>query len=367
MASKSKFRSDFICRVRYRNTLPPLPFPPKLLDISSLVDRHIPYKTSTLIETTPYSLAIDQNSTRSFDKTLIDYLDAMEANPEDVMRLVEEISEEDKVLMTQPVDEQAAKAKSHFKSNVTWLRRSEYIAAETRTTVVRTEPMEHRFAMSGLAATDRSKEYSTHEGQIAGILKTFEPQPLTLQHPITKKRAKRIIPILPDPICQHTDYSIAQFNVDPADDERLAKRKQADKASGSMAGKKRPSEEDATDRGVLQPITNPHDPDDRYLIWFLPDGEATERLKRQKRQGKPMGDEPASYEFVRDYEYQHDNSSEQKHLIITFRDDGDGEKAYYNLIRGKMTLRKRRALSKKYQQYDDYEKPGALAISFHEV
>ncbi|KAI7866904.1 RNA polymerase II-associated [Spinellus fusiger] len=361
MTSKNKFRSDYICRVRYRNTLPPLPFPPKLLDVPSLIDRHIPYQSSALVEKTPYSLAIDQNSSRSFDKTLIDYLNSMEENKEDVEKMVEELAEEDKILMTPPVDEQTSKQKSHFRGNVTWLRRSEYIAAETRTTVVRTEAMEHRFALSGLSATDRSKEYATHEGQIAGIEKTFQSHTMALHHPITKKKAKSIIPVLPDTTCWDNIYSVGQFNVDPADDERLAKRK----ANKDVKKRARPSVEDCTDRGVLRPVTHPNDVNDSYLIWYLPQTQGIERLKRQKT-GEDIGKESVSYEFVRDYEYKNEHLLGQKHILLTLRDEGDGTKAYYSLLKTKMTLKKRRALSKKYQQYEDYEKPGRLVVDFQE-
>lgn len=78
----SKFRSDYICRVRYRNVLPPVPYAPKMLSIPSLVERHIPYQSTSLVEQTPYSLVMDQSAAIPFDKALVDYLDHMESNPD---------------------------------------------------------------------------------------------------------------------------------------------------------------------------------------------------------------------------------------------------------------------------------------------
>lgn len=79
----SKFRTDYICRVRYRNVLPPVPYAPKMITVPSLIERHIPYQSTSLVEQTPYSLIMDQSASIPFDKALVDYLDAMESNPDE--------------------------------------------------------------------------------------------------------------------------------------------------------------------------------------------------------------------------------------------------------------------------------------------
>jgi hypothetical protein len=79
----SKFRSDYICRVRYRNALPGIPYTAKMLTIPSLMERHASYQTTSLVQQTPYSLTMDQSATIPFDKSVIDYLDAMETSPDE--------------------------------------------------------------------------------------------------------------------------------------------------------------------------------------------------------------------------------------------------------------------------------------------
>jgi hypothetical protein len=79
----SKFRSDYICRVRYRNGLPGIPYTAKMLTIPSLMERHASYQTTSLVQQTPYSLTMDQSATIPFDKSVIDYLDAMETSPDE--------------------------------------------------------------------------------------------------------------------------------------------------------------------------------------------------------------------------------------------------------------------------------------------
>ena len=79
----SKYRSDYLCRVRYRNTLPPLPFAPKLLTIPSLQERHAEYQSLSLEDKIPFPLQVDQSFSIPFDRSLVEYLDAMETNPEE--------------------------------------------------------------------------------------------------------------------------------------------------------------------------------------------------------------------------------------------------------------------------------------------
>lgn len=198
-----------------------------------------------------------------------------------VSRPVEEVAEEDKILLTAPRDGQGANGMYTRKPNVTWLRRSEYIAQETRGVSNRKEGAETKFAMSAASAKKRS--YTTLESQIAGVENTFKQPSTDLRHPQTKSKAKKIIPLLPDMECWENIYTIGQFSAEPADEARLAKRR-AIAANPEYDASKRPrfSETDATDRGILRPMVNPHDPEDTYLVWFLPDSESTKRLVHQK-------------------------------------------------------------------------------------
>lgn len=332
-----------------------------MLSIPSLVERHIPYQSTSLVEQTPYSLVMDQSAAIPFDKALVDYLDHMESNPDAVNRELQEVAEEDKILLTAPTDGQGNSGMYTRKPNVTWLRRSEYIAQETRGVSNRKEGVESKFAMSGASAKKRS--YASRQEQLNGVENTFKPLPANLQHPQTKSRAKKIIPLLPDMECWENIYTIGQFNAEPADEGRLAKRK----ALGSKASPDRPclSETDATDRGILRPMVNPHDPDDTYLVWFLPDSDSTKRLVHQKEDPLDgLSEDPLTYNAVRDYEYKNDGGSGSKHLLISIHNDDNGERAVYCPIRSKMMVRKKRAQSAKLKYLDDYEKPNVLTVTY---
>ncbi|KAF7728496.1 RNA polymerase-associated factor [Apophysomyces ossiformis] len=372
-------RTDFICRVRYRNTLPPIPFAPKLLAIPALTEKHVRCEsTSNLADRTLYSLHTDPAFAVPFDNAVVEYINEMETNHEEATRIVEEIAEEDKILLTSPPEENKEKRPS-TKPNVTWLRRSEYIAADTRTSTVRREAMEHQFAMSGRKATFNYQDYITREGQVKGVEDTFrQPDLGSLWHPKTKAKAKRIIPLLPDMMCWENIYTIGQFNQDPSDDRRQTKRRRQES--------KDPQQTEAVDRGILRPIANPHDPSDNYLIWFLPDEDASRRLKKQKSSHASLGSEvglesgidqfeilthsnmkPLNFEAVRDYTYNNDNAPQHQHMLITVRDDGEGAAAHYNLLKSRMVAQKKRAMgaeAKKYLPEDDYEKPNVLTVTY---
>ena len=336
-----------------------------MITIPSLIERHVPYQSTSLVEQTPYSLTMDQSAAIPFDKALVDYLDAMESNPEEVSRPIEEVAEEDKILLTAPRDGQGSSGMYTRKPNVTWLRRSEYIAQETRGVSNRKEGVESKFAMSGAAAKKHS--YNTPEEQIAGVENTFKQLDLnTLRHPQTKSKAKKITPLLPDMQCWENIYTIGQFSAEPADESRLQKRRIAELQPDFDASKRpRFSETDATDRGILRPMVNPHDPEDTYLVWFLPDNDSTKRLVNQKQNPiDGLSEDVLTYNAVCDYEYKNDAGSSSKYLLISNHVDDNGERAVYCPIRSKMVVRKKRAQSAKFRYLDDYEKPNVLTVTY---
>ncbi|ORX43701.1 hypothetical protein DM01DRAFT_1340661 [Hesseltinella vesiculosa] len=362
MSSKSKSRGDYVCRVRYRNKLPSVPFEAKLVDLPSLANRNIAYHTNSLIEQTPHSLTMDTTSSVPFEKLLVDYLDSMETYPELNRRGNSppgQVSEEDSILMIPPKDDNHLHA-SKRPGHVTWLRRSEYIATSSMKTQQQQQQTRDIRTVKISREDMEAHTYRTHESQMDGIAKTFvQPDVETLSHPRTKKRAKRCTPILPDVQCWDTTYTLGQFPGDPADAPRLRKR-QANSSTTSQAL----SEQDGTDRGILQPISNPHDPNDNYLIWFLPDEESTSLLKRQKVNADDALGKPLTFDAVRDYTHRNENMTAAPNLLLTLRQGDDGNVFMrYSLIKSKLVVNKKRALAPVYRHLDDYDKPTVLTVT----
>lgn len=265
----------------------------------SIAQRHVKYETTSLIENTQYPLLIDDEEMgMPIDSALIQYLSETDGDRDGLyyhylrfaivlfplshliiirlpVRAIQNIREEDKALMVPPRDDVPTTTTGGTRRPlVTWLRRSEYIQADSRTATGKTETIESNFAYSGRTAPQRS--YETREEQLDAIERTFEP-PTHYQHPRKKHlKVKATYPIFPDASVEDNVYTIAQFTAKPSTDDR-----QLDQ-----------SQDDNTDRGIFRPISNPHDPSDSYLIWFLPDQASTKRLKRKaEHPEESFGDE----------------------------------------------------------------------------
>jgi RNA polymerase II-associated factor 1 len=278
--------------------LPPLPFAPKLIAMPSVAQRHVKYETTSLVENTQYPLLIDDEEMgMPIDSALIQFLSETDGDrdgewhvltnssnqllrylPHILVRATPNVRAEDQALMV-PAREDASNltAGGTRRPLVTWLRRSEYIQADSRTSTTKTETIEANFAYSARTAPQRT--YETREDQLEGIERTFE-LPAQIQHPRKKHlKVKATYPIFPDSKLEDNVYTIAQFTANPSADDRQIQQQP----------------DDNTDRGIFRPISNPHDPSDSYLIWFLPDEQSTRRLKRKKENAEEsLGSEVSS-------------------------------------------------------------------------
>ncbi|KAI9312616.1 RNA polymerase II-associated [Dichotomocladium elegans] len=360
--SSSTYKGDFVSRIRYRNQLPPLPFPPKLLTLPALPDYNVQHQ-ETALDYYPLPLHVDSKFGVQIDQPIAEYLIMMDLQPDQLLQATEEIAEEDKVFLAQPPLESDANGKnSSRRPNQNWLRRIDTLSQTF--TATDKKPAKQKTQYSG-----SHKPQHSFEERLEIVQEGFNPPDVNqLVHPRTKAKAKRIIPLVPDRTCEDTIYTIGQFVADPADEKRLGKR-----TAGEVYGlddaegleELRPSARDATDRGIMRPITNPHDPNDSYLIWFLPDKEGTQKLVHQKKNAiigiqEPPSDEPITFESVREYLYSHDNT--QSLMMIAPRDDA----AHYTIVKSRMTVTKKRAVSKAMRYLENYEKPNILNVTYQD-
>lgn len=222
---------------------------------------------------------------------------------------IDALDDEDKLLLT-PVDDEDSELVTK-QPNVTWLRKSEQTTSTTTTTTttkttVRRGSVEYKVQplSSDTGILKTADDFTT------AVCNAFEQPALeTIVHPRKKAiKAKRVVPLLPDFSTIDNVYTVGSFRDHPVDEKRSKKRKQLteaaleeEKAEEMVTHVKGPvtlgikrgwsAEDDAGDRGILRPITNPHDPDERYLLWFLPNEDGTERLIRQKKDHMPIGPE----------------------------------------------------------------------------
>ncbi|KAI7892542.1 uncharacterized protein EV154DRAFT_550694 [Mucor mucedo] len=158
--------------------------------------------STSLVEQRPYSLIKDRIASIPYYKTFAEFLDVMDTNPEEGENKQKRIN----ILLTEP------------------------------------------------------RERPDAEG-----INTFKLLSTNLQHPQTKSRAEKIIPLLPYMECRENIHTAGQFNAELADEGRLSKRKTMEL---NASKRRRISDLDGTERDILRPMVYPHDPEDTYLTWF---------------------------------------------------------------------------------------------------
>ncbi|RUP51383.1 RNA polymerase II-associated [Jimgerdemannia flammicorona] len=357
---KKKFGAEFLCRVRHRNILPPVPFGPKLITTPPLTARFIKYESTSLVEKTPYALAVDQDLGMPIDTATIQYLERLETGDE---QGVPALSPEDRDLLVDARDETSRAGAGLMGSKrpmVTWLRRSEYISSEASKTVGgKDQSVESRFGTSGRG--HKATQYPTVSKQTAGIARTFAQSASIasdlkqLKHPKRPHlQAVSSHAIFPDLSTWSHVYTLGQFSTDPAEDDNPRAASNSDEAY-------------RYERHVLRPMTNPDNKRDNFLNLFLPELDSARRLKRRRIEqeeddvvaGSSIGDsdKPFWYDAIRDYTYQNLNLPELQNVVMVFRDEGLGEKeeVFYNVAK----------IGSRHQDRDrDGERKSALTIQF---
>lgn len=219
----------------------------------------------------------------------------------------------------------------------TWLRRSQNFSSAIFT------PKKQKLAKVSQREQERATRdsqtdaYLERDHRVAFMEKMFDGSYHSeMTHPRTGKRVKRMYDVIQDDIVPDTTYTLCTFTDNPADRVRLNKRKHL----GPELQGRQAATLDGTDRGILRPFSNPHDPNDSYLIWFLPNEQGTERLLQHKQDptDNSIFDGTVDYYNVREFVYEDANTSRQKSALITMH----GDKAYLKPIPSRMRCRQRR-------------------------
>ncbi|KAF9082358.1 hypothetical protein BGX23_012534 [Mortierella sp. AD031] len=391
-APKKKYGNEFLCRTRYRNTLPLPPFAPKLLALPSSSERYIKYQETGLSETTAHELILDNQFAMPID--LIEMRENFfgEGRPaHDNSNTL--LNATDEHLLTIPIRTNiggpamnalangAIAAELHRMPvpktklpNVSWLRRTEYISSETPTGAGKGAYKEAPVRKANVVV-DNSRE-----GQIAAIEKTFQrfmkkadrisgARALTeeeflasLKHP-TKPGVTAVesLPIFPDFNIWGNSYTLVTFDVDPEISNERSVQAQANEQGMSKAQTAQRSS-----NALIKPMSDANDPE-TWLAYYLPDMEDAKEINRRKRkraqmaaQGLMVGDDEdhdrvVPYTLQRDYTYSTNPCPALSQLVFTFRDDADNSRqksAFYNTTQSKLMLRKKRV-----KRYEDDDPP----------
>ncbi|KAL2740093.1 RNA polymerase II-associated factor 1 [Vespula squamosa] len=312
------YKSELICRVKYCNTLPDIPFDPKFITYPFESTRFIRYNPTSLERNYKYEVLTEHDLGVEID------LINKDTYAGDVNAQLEPADE--KLLEEDVLTPQDSKRSRHHARSVSWLRRTEYISTEQ--TRFQPQTVDKVEAKVGYSIKKNFKEetlYMDRESQIKAIEKTFEDN----KKPIDKHYSKpnvvpiEILPVYPD--FKLWKYPCAQviFDSDPAPTGRSVPA-QIEEMSQAMI------------RGVMD------ESGEQFVAYFLPLEETLEKRRRDFAAGIDYADEEEyEYKMAREYNWNVKSKASkgyEENYFLVIRQDG----VYYNELETRVRLSKRR-------------------------
>ncbi|KAJ2780479.1 hypothetical protein H4R18_003423 [Coemansia javaensis] len=357
-SAKKGVGKEFLCKVRYQNPLPPVPFPPKLLPVpptyvdpsvgsysQARLQHYVEYRHTTLEEATPYPMFVDADYGMPIDPCL---LGAFDEEGEVPQQGAQELDKEDEFLLSLPAPAAAAAAAAEPSANGDGApgaapaaqparpaaAAAAAAAAATATAAPAVAAGVHRAGGSAKRAFDHSLE-----GQLRAIDETFAyfakydaqadgPAALLrdLKHPTNNKlHAVEAVPLFPDAEIWANMYTV--FSLDTCPEPEYAA---ADKTTTTMTPEERARLGDvARESLVFRPRVRQNNigEDEQWIETFLPEDEGTAaRLRARLAQGAPATAADADVEYrlekSREYDMPVRPATHRQDLYMLTFDDG---------------------------------------------
>ncbi|XP_034025038.1 RNA polymerase II-associated factor 1 homolog [Thalassophryne amazonica] len=312
-------RSGVVCRVKYCNTLPDIPFDPKFITYPFDQHRFVQYKATSLEKQHRHELLTEPDLGVTID--LI--------NP-DTYRI-------DPIIPLDPTDEKlleediqapsSSKRSQQHAKVVPWMRKTEYISTEFNRYGVSNEKVEVKIGVSVKQQFTEEEIYKDRDSQISAIEKTFEDAQKTIAQHYSKPRVTpvEVLPVFPDFKMWINPCAQVIFDSDPAPKDTTGP------AAVEMMSQ-------AMIRGMMDEEGN------QFVAYFLPNEETLGKRKRDFEEGMDyMPDDLYDYKIAREYNWNVKNKASkgyEENYFFIFR-DGDG--VYYNELETRVRLSKRRA------------------------
>lgn len=309
-------KSDLVCRVKYNNTLPEIPFDPKFVAYPFDPNRFLQYQSTSLEKSYKHELltehdlgvVIDLINPNTYVTQENAYLDM-----DDERLLEEDLSAT-----------QDGKRSRHHNKNVSWLRKTEYISTENNRQFS-AEKVEARIGFNMRKNQRDLNMYQDRESQINAIEATFA----AAQQPITRHYSKpgvepvEVLPLLPD--FDMWRYPCAQviFDSDPA-----------------PKGRSVPAQMEEMSQAMIRGMRDEND--DQFVAYFLPLPETMLKRKRDSQEGVDyMEADEYTYFLAREYNWNVKNKASRGYeetYFFVFRNDS----VTYNELETRVRLSKRR-------------------------
>uniref|UniRef100_A0A3Q4HTT6 RNA polymerase II-associated factor 1 homolog n=1 Tax=Neolamprologus brichardi TaxID=32507 RepID=A0A3Q4HTT6_NEOBR len=312
-------RSGVVCRVKYCNTLPDIPFDPKFITYPFDQHRFVQYKATSLEKQHKHELLTEPDLGVTID--LI--------NP-DTYRIDPNIllDPADEKLLEEDIQAPSSSKRSQQHAKVVpWMRKTEYISTEFNRYGVSNEKVEVKIGVSVKQQFTEEEIYKDRDSQISAIEKTFEDAQKSITQHYSKPRVTpvEVLPVFPDFKMWINPCAQVIFDSDPAPKDM----------SGPAAVEMMSQ---AMIRGMMDEEGN------QFVAYFLPNEETLRKRKRDFEEGIDyMPEDLYDYKIAREYNWNVKNKASkgyEENYFFIFR-DGDG--VYYNELETRVRLSKRRA------------------------
>ncbi|XP_037227843.1 RNA polymerase II-associated factor 1 homolog [Falco rusticolus] len=312
-------RSGVVCRVKYCNSLPDIPFDPKFITYPFDQNRFVQYKATSLEKQHKHDLLTEPDLGVTIDLINPDTYridPSVLLDPADEKLLEEEIQ----------APTSSKRSQQHAKV-VPWMRKTEYISTEFNRYGVSNEKPEVKIGVSVKQQFTEEEIYKDRDSQIAAIEKTFEDAQKAITQHYSKPRVTpiEVMPVFPDFKMWINPCAQVIFDSDPAP-----------KDTSGPAALEMMSQ--AMIRGMMDEEGN------QFVAYFLPVEETLRKRKRDQEEEMDYAPEDVyDYKIAREYNWNVKNKASkgyEENYFFIFR-EGDG--VYYNELETRVRLSKRRA------------------------
>ncbi|KAM9263921.1 RNA polymerase II-associated factor 1 homolog isoform 1-T1 [Morus bassanus] len=299
-------RSGVVCRVKYCNSLPDIPFDPKFITYPFDQNRFVQYKATSLEKQHKHDLLTEPDLGVTIDLINPDTYridPSVLLDPADEKLLEEEIQ----------APTSSKRSQQHAKV-VPWMRKTEYISTEFNRYGVSNEKPEVKIGVSVKQQFTEEEIYKDRDSQIAAIEKTFEDAQKAITQHYSKPRVTpvEVMPVFPDFKMWINPCAQVIFDSDPAP-----------KDTSGPAALEMMSQ--AMIRGMMDEEGN------QFVAYFLPVEETLRKRKRDQEEEMDYAPEDVyDYKIAREYNWNVKNKASkgyEENYFFIFR-EGDG--VYYN-------------------------------------
>ncbi|KAJ2777443.1 hypothetical protein GGI15_004501 [Coemansia interrupta] len=380
---KKAVGKEFLCKVRYQNPLPEVPFPPKLLPVpptyvdpsagsysQARLQHYVEYRHTTLEEATPYPMYVDADYGMPIDLCLLGVFDDDSAPMEQ-----QQLDKEDEFLLNLPTSLESTTVSDNANAGGA-------SGTQTPTVSAPTKPASSLHRSSVVGGAHKRIFDHTVEGQLRAIEDSFRyfnkydesadgQQELlaSLKHPKNNKlHAVESIPLFPNEHLWLNKYTMFSLDTRPEAEYVLEKER-----NGELTAEESLAEGNlARDSLLLRPRTqmNQLGENEQWIETFLPgSSEVARRVRRRLDEAGSFTQEDSgvTYRFEKSDEFDvpvHPATLTQDLYMIT-HDTEDGQTvARYVPIKTRMILKRRRIPLAVRQQQELEDSERITSINF---